>query len=62
MKTHPYRIGRFNFITKLHAAVTIACLAMAIALLICAFFNPYHLIYGIGSIALTIASYKEKLW
>jgi hypothetical protein len=62
MKTHPYRIGRFNFVTKPHIAFTVDFLAMAIAALICAWFNPFHLLYCVGFVALTVASYRERIW
>jgi hypothetical protein len=62
MKTHQYNIGRFRFATKLHIAFTVTCMVIAITALVCAFFNPFHLLYAGGFTALAIASYKEKLW
>jgi hypothetical protein len=63
MKTmYRYRVSRFRFVTKLHIAFTMGCLAMAIAALVCALFNPFHLLYFVGFAAIAIASYRERIW
>jgi hypothetical protein len=62
MKTHQYKIGRFRFATKLHIAFTATCMVMAITALVCALFNPFHLLYAGGFVALTMATYKEQSW
>jgi hypothetical protein len=37
-------------------------MVMAITALVCALFNPFHLLYAGGFTAAAIAAYKEKLW
>lgn len=62
MKTHQYKIGRLRFVSKWHISFTAVCAVMGVISLVCALFNPVHLLYAGGFTALTVASYHEKIW